>query len=77
MQKNVGTYHKSNWEIYSPIKNFIFKVSKIYSSEIIKILFQSKSDSVFHKLIDSDEDYELSITLETVLLMTQMNIQKR
>ena len=50
------------------LKSYIFTKAKIPASDIVKILFQQEEeDNIFCKLIDKDEDYELSLTLDTII----------
>ncbi|CDW78211.1 ankyrin repeat-containing protein [Stylonychia lemnae] len=77
MQQRIGLFKNESLELYSLIKDFIFRRNKIPASEIVKILFQQSPIGIFHKLFDPDEDYELSLTLDHIIALAEWQQSKK
>eukprot|EP00347_Sterkiella_histriomuscorum_P002911 403366318 len=77
VQNQFGHKHFQNWEVHSLIKDYVFRRHRIAASDIVKTLFQSVKNNIFNLLYDHDEDYELSLTLDTILILTEFKKQKK
>ena len=73
----IGNLNKDVDVIYHPIKDFLFNQYVDVRNEVIHIVFQPSSQTnIFSMIVDADEDYELSLMIDTIIQHALYKIEK-